>query len=349
MKRKKFIIISIMMILLIILFAGCKNDSDSAKVGGMTNTDVTDTRENEVKNILVEGDCYPYTITDYLNNKITLDEMPKNFAVTSGTFLNMWYALGGQSICTTELKSSYLDPQYCDEMMQLPSIGQVYNPNTEAIVELQPEFTVAQVGTQSSMVNTLKKMGMDAIALHMRSYEDVLVHLRAFGKILEVEEKAEEIISQMEIDKKAIIDNLPDDDLSIVILYVTSSSLSVKLDNSIAGDVSDILELDNIASDLPPDTIGSETAPLDIEYIVEKDPDFVLVTSMISSNEDAKRVMEEEFSTNPAWLSVEAVQENRVIYLPQQYFLYNAGHRYVDAIEYMAKGIYPQIYGGLDE
>ena len=75
----------------------------------------------------------------------------------------------------------------------------------------------------------------------------------------------------------------------------------------------------------------------------------ILVTSMISSNEDARRVMKEEFTTNPAWAGIEAIREGRVVYLPQEYFLYNAAHSYVDAIEYMAKGVYPEIYGPLDE
>ena len=126
---------------------------------------------------------------------------------------------------------------------------------------------------------------------------------------------------------------------------MTSKSLAVKLDNSIAGDIVKILELDNIASDLPPDTVGSETTPLDIEYIVEKDPDYVFVTTMISSNAEARKTVEEQFASNPAWNSVNAVNEGRVIYLPQQYYLYNAGPYYVDAIEYMAQSIYPEIYG----
>ena len=103
------------------------------------------------------------------------------------------------------------------------------------------------------------------------------------------------------------------------------------------------MKLDNIASDLPPDTLGSETAPLDIEYIVEKAPDFVLVTSMISSNEEAQRMIAEEFERNSAWQTVEAVREKRIIFLPQKYFLYNAGHRYVDAIRFMAQAVYPEI------
>jgi iron complex transport system substrate-binding protein len=195
----------------------------------------------------------------------------------------------------------------------------------------------------------LRDMGFEIVTLYMRKYSDVLDHLRVFGVLLGNEDFVEDHIAQMEIRKKAITDRLSGQPKRVVILYVTSSSLSVKLDNSIAGDVANILKLDNIASGLPPDTLGSETTPLDIEYIVAQNPDVMLVTSMISSNEDARRVMKEEFTTNPAWAGIEAIREGRVVYLPQEYFLYNAAHNYVDAIEYMAKGVYPEIYGPLDE
>ena len=195
----------------------------------------------------------------------------------------------------------------------------------------------------------MNDIGKPTALFHMRSYNDVIDHIRIFGKLLENGEEAEAIIEQMEEDKGTIVEQLPSESKSVVIMYVTSSSLAVKLDNSIAGDVAKILNLKNIASDLLPDTLGSETTPLDVEYIAQQNPDIILVTSMISSNEDAKRVMDEEFSGNPVWQTVGAVQEGHVVYLPQEYFLYNSGHKYVEAIEYMAKGVYPEIFGALDE
>ena len=305
--------------------------------------------KNEEHKVLIEGDGYPYTITDYMNNEIVLEEMPESWAVTSGTFINLWYRLGGESACTSDLGSVKLDDSYEEEILALPSIGAVYNPNTEKIMEINPEVTIAQVGIQTTMANALSEMGKTAILLHMRSYTDVVDHTRLFGKLLDNEDEAEAIITEMEQGKQEIVDKLPDEPKSVVIMYVTSSSLAVKLDNSIAGDVANILGLENIASGLAPDTLGSETTPLDIEYIAEQNPDIILVTSMIASNEDAKRVMQEEFDTNPVWETVGAVQEGNVVYLPQEYFLYNPGHKYVNAIEYMAKGVYPEIYGLLDE
>ena len=313
--------------------------ANNAGVGGLKNAAAADKVSDSEEAILVTGDDYPLTVRDYLKYETTIETKPEKVAVLSGTPLNIWYDLGGKSVCTSDVSDNVrLTEGYEEEIKSLPQIGPVYSVDMEAVIAQEPDLIIAQVGTQTTQGSKLREMGYDVIDTY-----------RAFGKLLGQSELAEQRIAELEKGKKEITDKLPDDDISVVILYVTSKSLAVKLDNSIAGDIAGILELDNIASGLAPDTVGSETTPLDIEYIVEKDPDYVLVTTMISSNEEAKKTVEEQFASNPAWSSVNAISEGRVIYLPQQYYLYNAGPYYVDAIKYMAQSIYPDIYGEVEE
>ena len=78
-------------------------------------------------------------------------------------------------------------------------------------------------------------MGFKLITTHMRGFDDVVATYRAFGKILQAEEKAEEKIKKLEEQKGEIVSKLPKENKSVVILYVTSNTLSVKLDKIIAG------------------------------------------------------------------------------------------------------------------
>lgn len=324
--------------------------ANNAGVGGLKNAAAADKVSDSEEAILVTGDDYPLTVRDYLKYETTIETKPEKVAVLSGTPLNIWYDLGGKSVCTSDVSDNVrLTEGYEEEIKSLPQIGPVYSVDMEAVIAQEPDLIIAQVGTQTTQGSKLREMGYNVIQSNIRGFSDVVDTYRAFGKLLGQSELAEQRIAELEKGKKEITDKLPDDDISVVILYVTSKSLAVKLDNSIAGDIAGILELDNIASGLAPDTVGSETTPLDIEYIVEKNPDYVLVTTMISSNEEAKKTVEEQFASNPAWSSVNAISEGRVIYLPQQYYLYNAGPYYVDAIKYMAQSIYPDIYGEVEE
>lgn len=299
--------------------------------------------------ISVTDGGYPLTVRDFMDVETRLETEPLRVAVLSGTPLNIWYDLGGKSVCTSQVSDNIrLTQGYEDEIRALPSVGQVYAVNVEAVVEQEPDLIIAQSGVQTTVAAALSDIGFKVIQTQVRSFDDVLDTYRAFGKLLGVSDLAEQKIAEFTQKRDALVSKLPDRQLSVVILYVTSRSIAVKLDNSIAGDIAGMLGLRNIASDLPPDTIGSETTPLDIEYIVEQNPDYVFVTTMVSSNEEAKRTVEEQFSSNPAWSAISAISEGRVIYLPQQYYLYNAGPYYADAIEYMAKSVYPDVYGELD-
>lgn len=346
----KKLILTILIVALIIGSIGCSKDSN---LGGLKNTKASDKVDDKEVPILVSGESYPLTVRDYLKKETILNHKADKVAVLSGTPLNIWYSLGGKSICTSDVSENIkLIPQYKEEILKLPTVGPVYSINMESVISHKPQLIIAQVGTQGTQAKKLSDMGFDVINTHIRGLNDVIATYRAFGKILEKEDEAERQIKIIEEKRDEITSKLPNDSKSIAILYITSRTLAAKLDNSIAGDIADILKFKNICSDLPPDTLGSENTPLDVEYLVKENPDYIFVTSMISSNELAKESMEKEFSENPVWKGVKAVQEGRVIYLPQQYFLYNAGPYYGEAIEYMARSIYPEIYGtveGIDE
>ncbi|MCB2289419.1 ABC transporter substrate-binding protein [Clostridium sp. CS001] len=336
----------ILVSMIILCLVGCNKDSG-------TSTKVSPKNDNNTKKISsieVVGDKYPLTVKDYLKDETILNKKPEKVAVLSGTPLNIWYDLGGKSIGTSNISDNLkLIPEYKNEILKLPTVGVVYSIDMEAVVALKPDLIIAQVGTQGTQAKKLREMGFNVISTYIRGFDDVLSTYKAFGQILGQQEKAEERINELKTTKENIVSKLPSEEKSVAILYVTAKSVSVKLDISIAGDVARILKLKNIASDLPPDTIGSETTPLDIEYIVGKNPDYILVASMVSDDKEAKRTMEEQFEKNPVWKGVKAITEGRVIYLPQQYFLYNSGPYYGEAIEYVARSIYPSIYGKVED
>lgn len=350
MKRKlfKFLIVPVCICTLLFQTVGCSSSNKADSNAESSTETVAD--EKESISVKTTNGTYPITITDCVGNETVLEEAPKNVAVLSGTPLNIWYDLGGKSICTSNVSDNVkLVSGYEDEIKSLPSVGAVYSINVESVIASKPDFIIAQKGTQSTEASKLRDMGYKVITTQIKSFADVVSAYKTFGTILEKEDLAKEKIADLKAQKKELEDKKPNDGKSVVILYVTSKSVAAKLDNSIAGDVANTLGLKNIASDLPADTIGSETTPLDIEYIADKNPDYVLVTSMISNNEKAKETMEENFKNNAAWKSVKAVSEGRIIYLPQQYFLYNAGPYYCEGIDYMARSIYPDIYGKVED
>ena len=94
-------------------------------MGGMKAVDVTSGDRKEA-NITVSEGGYPLTVQDYFEYETVLESPPERVAVLSGTPLNIWYDLGGKSICTSDISENLkLDPQYAQELLALPVVGAV--------------------------------------------------------------------------------------------------------------------------------------------------------------------------------------------------------------------------------
>ena len=90
---------------------------------------------------------------------------------------------------------------------------------------------------------------------------------------------------------------------------------------------------------------GHHAPGTNIEFIVARQPDHVLVTSMVGNNDLARQTLQTQLDQNPAWKAIDAIREGRISYLPQQYFLFNAGPYYDDALAYLAATVHPEVFG----
>lgn len=299
-----------------------------------------------VEPVALSGTSYPLTITDFDGRTITLDKKPERIAVISGTPLNIFYDVGGTAVCGPDITENIrLVDTHAATIKALPSVGRSFAINMEALVAQRPDLVIAMGGAQRAQLPRIRELGIETMAVRVRTFAELATTYQLFGAINGTTDLARARMNQIIGQRDEVLAKWPDKPKSVVILYVTAQSLTVKLDSSIAGDMVKTLKIHNIASGLVPDNPGSETTPLDIEEIVRQQPDYVLVTSMISSNAQAKETIDTEFKRNSAWQAVDAVREQRVIYLPQQYFLFNAGPYYGDALRYLAASIYPDIYG----
>ncbi|MCX7841807.1 MAG: ABC transporter substrate-binding protein [Clostridia bacterium] len=291
-----------------------------------------------------KASAYPLTIKDDAGRTVVLEQIPKRIAAISGTFLGILYAAGGKSIARCDASGGSPLPEGTNE---LPSLGHVSNPDMEKLISLQPDFVILQRGIHDKFTQVLEASKIPVIVLQMKTYDEVVSKLKLFGDICNTADKVKPLIDTMEKKINEIVSKLPAKPKKVVILYATSQDVSVKLDNSIAGNVAQILKIKNIATGMKPDKMGSESTPFSMEKIVESDPDVILVTTMVSSREIAEERIKKDLESNPAWSELRAVKEKRIVYLPQSHFLYNPGERFHEAVEYMAKAVYPEVYGNV--
>lgn len=336
--KKKILTIFMVLVLLSTILSGCGEKEP-------VNTKPTEEKTEEKADTTQTS--YPLVITDANEREVELENKPEKVVVLSATLLAPYCAVGGEVI---GISDDVLEREDIPEdVKKLPTVGPVYNIDMEKLMSLEPDFIIIQKGIHDRYVPMLEQSGIPFVVLQMKTYEDTLQGIGILGDITGNQHEAQEIVDKSKEKVDEIVDKLPAENKKVAILYVTSEDVSIKLENSIAGDVANILKLDNMSSGVKPAKMGSETAPFSMERIVEYDPDVILVTTMVHSKEIAEERMKKDVETNPAWSELRAIKEGNMKYLPQDMFLQNAGQGYWKAVEYMAKAVYPEVYGDVED
>jgi iron complex transport system substrate-binding protein len=281
------------------------------------------------------------TITDDAGRTVVLANKPERIAVLSTSYVELLYAVGGKAVGRPVSKSAKLPAA----AVGLPEVGQVTNINLEKLVALQPDFVIGYPGIHEKLVPILENSGIPVVLLKMKTYADVQAKIALFGNIAGTEQQAQQVARELSQNIKLVTDKLPSTQPKrILVLHATTRSVTVELENSIAGNVLAILNLTNVALGSKPLEKDPDTTPYSMEKIVEADPDIILVTTMGELTDIQKR-LKDDVESNPAWASLRAVKNQQVFFLPNDLFQLNPGADYDEAITYMAKIVYPEVYG----
>jgi iron complex transport system substrate-binding protein len=282
------------------------------------------------------------TVKDDAGRTVVLQHKPGKIVVLSPSFLELLYALGGKAVGrpSSTAKLGALSRQIRD----IPEVGFVYQINIEKVLALQPDLVIAMQGMHDILVPVLESSNIPVILLKYKTYDDVFNKIALFGDIAGTREKAAAVMQSMKSRLKLITDKLPGQTTKVAILHATAKSVSLELEKSIAGNTAKLLRLQNIATGSKPIDSGADLTPYSLEKLVESDPDLIFVVTM-GKTAEIEKTMRDEVENNPAWATLRAVRNKKVIFLPSELFLLNPGLRIPETAEYMAKLVYPEVYG----
>lgn len=275
------------------------------------------------------------TITDDADRQVTLDKKPERIIPLSASFLEPLHAVDASIAARVSAKAGIPEQD-----KNLPEVGNVYNISIERVIEQQPDLVIAYKGMNDKFVSTFEDNGIPVIVLEMRTYEQVKHTVDIFGQITGNKDKATALINDMDKKIADVKAKMPNESKRIAILHSTAQSVTVQLEGSIAGSVSNILGFTNVAAGTTPLEDNPTAAPYSLETLVQENPDIIFVTSM-GKMETIKKSMMDNVENNPAWQSLPAVKAEKVYFLPQEMFLLSPGIHYPEAVETMAKLVYP--------
>ncbi len=273
----------------------------------------------------------PGFVVDDLGRSVNIEKIPQRIVSLAPSNTEILFALGlGEKVVgVTEFCN------YPPEVLDKEKIGGFSTPDIEKIIALQPDLILAASIHAKEIIPALEERGLTVFALAPRNLDGILEDIGVVGKITGREKEAFELVAQMESRIEAVTDKIKGLERPRV-FYITwheplwsvgSETHHQELIEK-AGGV-------NIFQDIT----GYKMVAL--ETAIARDPQVIIACT---GHGEAKGKPFEWAKTEPRLGVTEARKNNRV-YQIDAYLVSRDGPRIVDALEWFAYFIHPEVFG----
>lgn len=230
--------------------------------------------------------------------------------------------------------SSYALP---DSTKDAVKIGNPMQPDMEVIASLNPNHFITASDKNDDMDKQLVNLGAETYYADLKSFEGLEKTIKDLGAKFGASEKAEELVKGIE-DKKAAVQKEIEGKESpkVLVVFGAGDKFMVSTDKSYVGNLVSMAGGENILA-------GEDGLfiPIDMEYLAEKNPDYILLMAHANPEESLKS-LQKEFDTNKAWQNFDAVKNGNVIALDTEYFGMSADLKAGEALEKLKDILYPE-------
>jgi iron complex transport system substrate-binding protein len=291
-----------------------KTELCDAKYDGLINVlDVIQTK------LIILGKEKELTIVDSLDRIVTVKKPLKRIIPTTPPAIEALRALKVPMDIIVAVGSwpGGLDPAFFAEFSDVPSIGTGWEPDIEAILELNPDLVIlsASRGRLKPTADMFVSAGIPAVAMLAAKQRVALRHnLEKLGYLLDKEEEADECLDWREEILNSIkdkVEKIPEEDKPKVYFETAMKSgqygIHSHCGNFIkAGGGKDIFE--------------GMTGTIDAEAVIDRDPDIIVKVAPstaggygVDADDTAEfKAIREEIMSRPELQRVKAVEEGEV-------------------------------------
>lgn len=221
----------------------------------------------------------------------------------------------------------------------LEEVGMAMDPDLEKIVSLDPDVVIIDINFKEKVDTAATELGLDVFYFDSTSYDNFLGTVESLGETIGKTEQAEAFVNSVKgaedsVKVKAEGTEAP----TVAVLFGSSSSFMLATDLSYIGDLVDKVGATNITDILEAEPT-SGYIQFSLEQIVEQNPDYILRFAH-GNIEETKKSFDEFFNSNPAWDTLDAVKEGRVIDLDSSIFNTTANIFITDAITELGQIFY---------
>lgn len=339
--------------LALLLMAGCKKDDEATKPEEVSSEVLQQEEKEEQKSD--ENDETKITIKDAIGREITLDKAAERAIADSPNTMRIYtYVMGAEKLIgipPRDVASARRMPYAMgrrDEFMKLKHFGGSYNvDNLEEILMEKPDVFFSSHKEKADYEELSNKIKAPVIALDQGPgvvFDPILYDsIRIVGKVMNREDRAEEVVQYMEGLKKDLYDrtkDIPENEKSTVY----AGGLAWNGPHGIEGTrenypIFDVVHAKNVVTGLGKDGL----VEIDKEKLLEWNPDFIFID--LASID----IIQDDFNKNPDYYkSLKAFKEGKIFaQLPFVWCNVNVDTAMANAY-YVGKIVYPEQFKDID-
>lgn len=307
--------------------------------------------EAKADEVVITDDSVSFV--DGLGTEKTIKKNPQRVVGLYPSHTILWYESGGEMVGRITTKTS--ESRMPEESKNIEFIGDTTTADKlsiEKIMSVNPELVILGLGSQADMIETFTELGVETIVIDNENLDDYLKWVKVIANINNKPEIYDEVLKTVLEPVKEILLKVPSDNHPKALMMQANDkgTLVAYLPGTTAGGIMDDLKGENIAvglSDKEHDpTKGVDKVDLSFEILLENQPDIILLKhSKAEEDFDVIKMVKDTLASNAVWTSLDAVKADEIYSLPVDYFYYKATLKYPQAYEYMAKILYPEIFG----
>jgi iron complex transport system substrate-binding protein len=259
-----------------------------------------------------------------------------------GSFTDIWNLAGGEEVVATAKDSwTSFDFGLSDSVI---NFGSHTEPDVEQIIAAEPDFIIASANTDADLElqETFENAGITVAYFSVSNFNDYLNMLKICTDITGREDLYEkngsEVASQIAEVKDRVEKKLEGGVEAPTVLFLRASTSSIKAKGSegtVGGEILADIGCINIA-----DSDDSLLDDLSMEAIITANPDYIFITTQGTDADAIEANISETLLSNPAWTSLDAVNEGRYYMLEKELYNLKPNARWGEAYEKLADIIY---------
>ena len=230
----------------------------------------------------------------------------KKIVVLDPAVVEMLYLLGAEDKIAAVAHSQTTGIWPEDKTKDIPDVGTLAKPSLEKIISFSPDLVVLSIHS-TGLAKDLEPHGIKTVSFPANSFDDIFNNFLEVAKLIGKEEEAQKIIAEKKGKLEEIKKSEPLNKKGALIY--SSSPMMAFGDKSLPGEVLKLYGVENLT-----DKVSGERPILTPEYIIDENPDFLLIGLGVNSEDEI-------LVANPQLKDINAVKNKNIIKVNSQALL----------------------------